>query len=246
MDLELLSDPAAFLEAAGDHLAATRCWPPSSRPWPRGPSREIARPRRDSTDAARTVVVAAATTRRRGRGGHADGAARRPAGVPPPDAGRGGPAAGRAPCTSAARTWRRSTARLPGAPTSSAADGGPDCAAPPASPRAGSGGTAVPARCPGRCGGRRRRPGLCRWFRRSTSTRTSRPGGSRGGRASSRSATTTCCAASGGRVWLWEDGGEVVHLTGANAAGSAWLRIGPVFTPRERRGRGYASAAVAS
>jgi predicted GNAT family acetyltransferase len=49
----------------------------------------------------------------------------------------------------------------------------------------------------------------------------------------------------GGRVWLWEDGGEVVHLTGANAPALGVARIGPVFTPRERRGRGYASAAVA-
>lgn len=49
-----------------------------------------------------------------------------------------------------------------------------------------------------------------------------------------------------GRVWLWEDGGEVVHLTGANAPAFGVARIGPVYTPRERRGRGYASAAVAA
>jgi hypothetical protein len=48
-----------------------------------------------------------------------------------------------------------------------------------------------------------------------------------------------------GRVWLWEDGGEVVHLTGANAPAFGVARVGPVYTPRERRGRGYASAAVA-
>ena len=49
----------------------------------------------------------------------------------------------------------------------------------------------------------------------------------------------------GGRVWLWEDGGEVVHLTGAAASTFGVARVGPVYTPRDRRGRGYASAAVA-
>ncbi len=48
-----------------------------------------------------------------------------------------------------------------------------------------------------------------------------------------------------GRIWLWEDGGEVVHLTGANAPAFGVARVGPVYTPRDRRGRGYASAAVA-
>jgi predicted GNAT family acetyltransferase len=49
-----------------------------------------------------------------------------------------------------------------------------------------------------------------------------------------------------GRVWLWEDGhGERVHLTATNAPAYGVARIGPVYTPREQRGRGYASAAVA-
>lgn len=49
-----------------------------------------------------------------------------------------------------------------------------------------------------------------------------------------------------GRVWLWEDPqGTVVHLCGANLPAYGVCRIGPVFTPREHRGRGYASAAVA-
>ena len=49
-----------------------------------------------------------------------------------------------------------------------------------------------------------------------------------------------------GRVWLWEDEhGERVHLTGANPPAYGVARIGPVYTPREQRGRGYASAAVA-
>ena len=49
-----------------------------------------------------------------------------------------------------------------------------------------------------------------------------------------------------GRIWLWEDeDGEVVHLTGRNAPAFGVARIGPVYTPRARRGRGYASATVA-
>ena len=46
-------------------------------------------------------------------------------------------------------------------------------------------------------------------------------------------------------VWLWEDQGDVVHLTAANEPAFGVARIGPVYTPPDRRGRGYASAAVA-
>ncbi len=50
-----------------------------------------------------------------------------------------------------------------------------------------------------------------------------------------------------GRVWFWEDpDGEPVHLTGANPSVFGVARIGPVYTPKEQRGRGYASAAVAA
>lgn len=50
----------------------------------------------------------------------------------------------------------------------------------------------------------------------------------------------------GGIVWLWEDEeGEVVHLTGANLPANGVTRIGPVYTPRGKRGLGYASRAVA-
>lgn len=50
----------------------------------------------------------------------------------------------------------------------------------------------------------------------------------------------------GGTVWLWVDEhGTPVHLTAANPPGYGVARIGPVYTPAERRGRGYASAAVA-
>ncbi len=48
-----------------------------------------------------------------------------------------------------------------------------------------------------------------------------------------------------GTVWLWEDEtGRVVHLTAASLPSYGVSRIGPVFTPREHRGRGYAGAAV--
>ena len=50
-----------------------------------------------------------------------------------------------------------------------------------------------------------------------------------------------------GRVWLWEDAtGSPVHVTGANPPSFGVARIGPVYTPKEHRGRGYASAAVAA
>jgi len=49
-----------------------------------------------------------------------------------------------------------------------------------------------------------------------------------------------------GRVWMWVDDGDTPrHLTGANPPAFGVARIGPVYTPKEHRGRGYASAAVA-
>ena len=48
----------------------------------------------------------------------------------------------------------------------------------------------------------------------------------------------------GDRVWFWDDEGPV-HLTGANAPAYGVARVGPVYTPKEQRGRGYAAAAVA-
>lgn len=49
-----------------------------------------------------------------------------------------------------------------------------------------------------------------------------------------------------GLIWLWEDeSGTPVHLTGANAPAHGVTRVGPVYTPAEHRGRGYASRAVA-
>jgi GNAT superfamily N-acetyltransferase len=46
-------------------------------------------------------------------------------------------------------------------------------------------------------------------------------------------------------VWLWQDGGEPVHLTAANLPADGVSRVGPVYTPAAARGRGYASRAVA-
>jgi GNAT superfamily N-acetyltransferase len=51
---------------------------------------------------------------------------------------------------------------------------------------------------------------------------------------------------SAGRVWFWlDEAGEPVHLTGFNPPSFGVARVGPVYTPRQHRGRGYASAAVA-
>ncbi len=45
---------------------------------------------------------------------------------------------------------------------------------------------------------------------------------------------------------MWVDDGDTPrHLTGANPPAYGVARIGPVYTPKEHRGRGYASAAVA-
>ncbi|MGA8257351.1 MAG: GNAT family N-acetyltransferase [Nocardioides sp.] len=48
-----------------------------------------------------------------------------------------------------------------------------------------------------------------------------------------------------GVVYLWEVDGDIVHLTAANPPSYGVARVGPVYTPSEHRGRGYASAAVA-
>lgn len=48
-----------------------------------------------------------------------------------------------------------------------------------------------------------------------------------------------------GAVRLWDVDGEAVHLTGARPPSFGVVRIGPVYTPAEHRGHGYASALVA-
>lgn len=47
-----------------------------------------------------------------------------------------------------------------------------------------------------------------------------------------------------GRLWFWDDGGPV-HMTSASLPGFGVSRVGPVYTPDEHRGKGYASATVA-
>jgi hypothetical protein len=47
-----------------------------------------------------------------------------------------------------------------------------------------------------------------------------------------------------GQVFVWEVDGAPVHVTAATAPAYDVSRIGPVYTPREHRGHGYASRAV--
>jgi hypothetical protein len=50
----------------------------------------------------------------------------------------------------------------------------------------------------------------------------------------------------GRRFWLWEDEGAPVSLVGAGGVTPNGMRIGPVFTPMDRRRRGYASNLTAA
>lgn len=47
------------------------------------------------------------------------------------------------------------------------------------------------------------------------------------------------------RIWLWDDGGPV-SLAALGGATPTGIRLGPVYTPPDRRRRGYASAVVAA
>src|SRR5262245_13949920 len=47
-----------------------------------------------------------------------------------------------------------------------------------------------------------------------------------------------------GRVFVWDVDGTAVHVTAATDPAFGVSRIGPVYTPQEHRGRGYASRAV--
>jgi uncharacterized protein len=53
-------------------------------------------------------------------------------------------------------------------------------------------------------------------------------------------------AAGMGSLVLWEDDGEVVSLAGHAGETPNGFRVGPVYTPPELRGRGYASALTAA
>ncbi|GAB3416888.1 GNAT family N-acetyltransferase [Flindersiella endophytica] len=48
------------------------------------------------------------------------------------------------------------------------------------------------------------------------------------------------------RAFVWEDGGRPVSYTGISHTIAGVTRVGPVYTPPELRGRGYASALVAA
>lgn len=48
-----------------------------------------------------------------------------------------------------------------------------------------------------------------------------------------------------GELWVWDDGGPA-SFAGLSAARAGVVRIGPVYTPKQRRRRGYASAMVAT
>ena len=49
-----------------------------------------------------------------------------------------------------------------------------------------------------------------------------------------------------GELWFWVDGhGRRVHLTGVRTPSFGVARVGPVYTPPDERGRGWASNAVA-
>lgn len=45
-------------------------------------------------------------------------------------------------------------------------------------------------------------------------------------------------------LWFWEDGGRPVSVSGYGGATPNGMRIGPVYTPPELRGRGYATTLV--
>ena len=47
-----------------------------------------------------------------------------------------------------------------------------------------------------------------------------------------------------GRIFVWDVDGLAVHVTAATEPAFGVSRIGPVYTPREHRGHGYASRAV--
>jgi len=53
-------------------------------------------------------------------------------------------------------------------------------------------------------------------------------------------------AGRGNSLYLWEDDGAVVSIAGVRGPTPRGIRVGPVYTPPDARGRGYASALVAS
>ncbi len=65
------------------------------------------------------------------------------------------------------------------------------------------------------------------------------------GRTEARAMVAHRLGGGDGGFLLWEDGGEAVSVSGWGGPTPSGIRIGPVYTPPERRGRGYATALVA-
>jgi uncharacterized protein len=65
-------------------------------------------------------------------------------------------------------------------------------------------------------------------------------------RPAAEAAADNWIAGRGRTLFLWDDDGEAVSLTGVGGPTPHGIRIGPVYTPPDRRGRGYASALVAA
>jgi GNAT superfamily N-acetyltransferase len=49
-----------------------------------------------------------------------------------------------------------------------------------------------------------------------------------------------------GRLWVWVDRGQIVCLAGHQSPAFGAVRVGPVYTPPQSRGRGYGSALTAA
>ena len=65
------------------------------------------------------------------------------------------------------------------------------------------------------------------------------------GRTEARAAVEHRLAGHDGGFILWEDEGRVVSVSGWGGPTPNGIRVGPVYTPPELRGRGYATALVA-
>lgn len=65
------------------------------------------------------------------------------------------------------------------------------------------------------------------------------------GNAWIRNIETRLDATESSGIWLWEDDGEPVSMSGYGGETPSGIRIGPVYTPPDSRGRGYASTLVA-
>jgi uncharacterized protein len=68
----------------------------------------------------------------------------------------------------------------------------------------------------------------------------------RGDPGERRRRTSSVFSSDEGGFWLWEDGGRPVSMTGAGGLTPNGIRIGPVYTPPDLRGRGYATSLVAA